>query len=75
MQTFDGKSEKLEQFEVLFQTSLKFHNQQPEEDKINFFYCPLRCYALQTVKKLSSSNRKNLREVSDGFLSEIRETQ
>ena len=33
MPTFDGKSEKFELFEDLFQTSLKAHNQLTEEDK------------------------------------------
>ena len=33
MPTFDGKSEKIEQFEDLFQTSLKINNQLTEEDK------------------------------------------
>ena len=35
MPTFDGKTEKFELFEDLFQTSLKFHNQLMEEDKKN----------------------------------------
>ena len=35
MPTFDGKSEKFELFEDLFQTSLKIHNQLTEQDKIN----------------------------------------
>ena len=34
MPTFDGKSEKFELFEYLFQTSLKIHNQFSEEEKI-----------------------------------------
>ena len=33
MPTFDGKSEKFELFEDLFQTSLKIHNQLTEENK------------------------------------------
>ena len=33
MPTFDGKSEKFELFDDLFQTSLKIHNQLTEEDK------------------------------------------
>ena len=33
MPTFDGKSEKFEMSEDLFQTSLKIHNQLTEEDK------------------------------------------
>ena len=35
MPTFDGKPEKFELFEDLFQTSLKIHNQLTEEDKKN----------------------------------------
>ena len=38
----DGKSEKFELFEDLFQTSLEFHNQSTEDDKINNFHCLLR---------------------------------
>ena len=33
MPTFDGKSEKFELFEDLFQTSLKIHNQLTQEDR------------------------------------------
>ena len=33
MPTFDGKSEKFDFFENLFQTCLKIHNQLTEEDK------------------------------------------
>ena len=35
MPTFDGKSEKFELFEDLFQTNPKIHNQLTEEDRIN----------------------------------------
>ena len=35
MPTFDGKSDKFELFEDLFQTSLRIHNQLTEEDRIN----------------------------------------
>ena len=38
MPTFDGKSQKFELFEDLFQTSLKIHNQLTEEDNINYFH-------------------------------------
>ena len=51
MPTFDGKSEKFELFEDLFQTSLKIHNQLTEEDKINYFHSLMRGDALQTFKK------------------------
>ena len=36
MPTFDGKTEKFELFEDLFQTSLKIHNQLTEDDRINY---------------------------------------
>ena len=38
MPIFDGKFDKVELFEDLFQTSLKIHNQLTEEDKINYFH-------------------------------------
>ena len=38
MPTFDGKSEKFELFEDLFQTSLKIQNQLTEEERINYFH-------------------------------------
>ena len=42
MPTFDGKSEKFELFEDLFQTSLKIHNELTENDRINYFHCLMR---------------------------------
>ena len=63
MPTFDGKSEQFELFEDLFQTSLKFHNQLTEEDKINYFHSLMRGDALQTFKNISSPNRENLTEI------------
>ena len=63
MPTFDGKSEKFELFEDLFQTSLKIHNQLTEEDKINYFHSLMRGDALQTFKNISSPNRENLTEI------------
>ena len=65
--TFDGKSEKFELFEDLFQTSLKIHNQLIEEDKINYFHSLMRGDALQTFKNISSPNRKNLTEILTVF--------
>ena len=62
MPTFDGKSEKFELFEDLFQTSLKIRNQLTEEDKINYFHSLMRGDALQTFKNISSRNRENLAE-------------
>ena len=62
MPTVDGKSEKFELFEKLFQTSLKIHNQLTEEDKINYFHSLMRGDALQTFRNISSRNRANLAE-------------
>ena len=67
MHTFDGKSEKFELFEDLFQTSLKIHNQLTEEDKINYFHSLVRSDALQTFKNITSPNKENLREILTVF--------
>ena len=67
MPTFDGKSEKFELFEDLFQTSLKIHNQLTDEDKINYFHSLMRGDALQTFKNISSPNRENLTEILTVF--------
>ena len=64
MPTFDGKSEKFELFEDLFQTSLKNLNQLTEEDKINYFHSLMRGDALQTFQiNITSPNRENLGEI------------
>ena len=63
MPTFDGKSEKFELFEDLFQTSLKIHNQLTEEDEVNYFHSLMRGDALQNFKNITSPNRKNLGEI------------
>ena len=63
MPTFDGKSEKFDLFEDLFQTSLKIHNQQTEEDKINYFHSLMRSDALQSFKNITSPNREKLGEL------------
>ena len=67
MPTFDGKSEKFELFEDLFQTSLKIHNQLTEEDKVNSFHSLMRGDALQTFKSITSPNRENLAEILTVF--------
>ena len=67
MPTFDGKSEKFELFEDLFQTSSKIHNQLTEEDKLHFFHSLMRGDALQTFKNISSPNRENLTEILTVF--------
>ena len=67
MPTFDGKSEKFELFEDLFQTSLKVHNQLTEEDKIHYFQSLMRGDALQTFKNITSPNRENLADILTVF--------
>ena len=68
MPTFDGKSEKFELFEDLFQTSLKIHNHLTEQDRIYYFHSLMRGDALQTFKNISSPNRENLTEILTVFL-------
>ena len=68
MPTFDGKSEKCELFEDLFQTSLKIHNQLTQEDKINYLPSLMRGDALQTFKNITTPNRENLGEILTVFL-------
>ena len=63
MPTFDGKSEKFELFEDLFQTSLKIHNHLTEEDRINYFHSLMRGDALQTFKNINGPTRENLGEI------------
>ena len=67
MPTLDGKSEKFELFENLFQTSLKIHNQLTDEDKINYFHSLMRCDALQTFKNITTPNREYLAEILTVF--------
>ena len=67
MPTFDGKSEKFELFEDIFQTSLKINNQLTEEDKINYFHSLMIGGALQTFKNIDSPNRENLPEILTVF--------
>ena len=60
MTTFDGKSEKFELFESLFQLSLKIHNELTQEDKINYFHSLMRGDAPQTFKNFTGPNRENM---------------
>ena len=62
MPTFDGKSEKFELFEDLFQTNLKNHIQLTEEDRINYFHSLMRGDALQTFENINGPTRENLGE-------------
>ena len=67
MPTFDGKSEKFELFEDLFQTRSQIHNQLTQEDKINYFHSPIRGDTLQTFKNITSPNREKLGEILTVF--------
>ena len=62
MPTFDGKSEKFELFEDLFQTSLKIHNQLTEDDRINYFHSLMKGDALQTFKNNNGPTQEILVE-------------
>ena len=61
--TFDGKPEKFELFEDLFQTGLKIQNQLTEEDRINYFHSLMRGDALETLKNIKGPTRGNLGEI------------
>ena len=63
MLTFNGKSEKFELFEDLFQTSLKILYQMTEEDRINYFHSLMRGDALQTFKNNNGPTREKLGEI------------
>ena len=63
MPTPDGKTEKVEVFENLFQTSFKIHNQLTEDDRINYFHSLMRGDALQTFENINGPTRKNLEEI------------
>ena len=67
MPTFDGKSQKFELFEDLFQTRLKIHNQLTQEDKINYFHSLMLGDALQTSKNITTRNREILGEILTVF--------
>ena len=67
MPTFDGKSEKFELFEDLFQTSLKIHNQLTEEERINYFHSLMRGDAMRTFKNINGPTRGSLGETLAEF--------
>ena len=67
MPTFDGKTEKFELFEDLFQTSLKIHNQLTKDDRINYFHSLMREDALETFKNINGPTRENLEEILSVF--------
>ena len=61
--TFDGKSEKFEQFKDLFHTMIKMQPEMTEQMKINHFHSLLRKNALQTFRNINSTNRQTLEDV------------
>ena len=61
--TFDGKSEKFELFEDLFQTMIKMQPEMIEQKKTNHFHSLLRKNALQTFRNINSTNRQTLEDV------------
>ena len=61
--TFDGKTEKFELFEDLFQTSPKIHNQLTEDHRINYLHSLMRGDALQTFENINGPTRENLDEI------------
>ena len=69
MPMFDGKSEKFELFEDLFQASLKIHNQLTEDDRINYFHSLMRGDVLQTFKNINGPTREILEEILAVFRS------
>ena len=67
MPTFDGKTNKFEHFEDLFQTSLKVYPNITEEEKIHYFHSLLRGEALQTFRNMTEATRKHLNDILAGF--------
>ena len=66
--TFDGKSEKFEQFEDLFHTMIKMQPDMSEQIKINHFHSLPRKNALQTFRNIGTANRQTLEDVLVIFL-------
>ena len=67
MPTFDGKTEKFELFEDLFQTSLKVHPQITQQEKIHYFHSLLRGDALQTFRNMTETTKTNINDIIAGF--------
>ena len=67
MPTFDGKTDKFEHFEDLFQTSLKVYPNITEEEKIHYFHSLLRGEALQTFRNMTEATREHLNDILAGF--------
>ena len=75
MPTFDGKSEKIELFGDLFQTSLQIHSQLTENDRINYFHSLMRGDALQNFKNNIGPTRENLGDIPANFRRKYVKTQ
>ena len=75
MPTFDGKTEKFELFEDLFQTSLKVHPQITEQEKIHCFHSLLRGDALQTFRNMTETTKTNLSDIIAAFRRRYVKTQ
>ena len=65
--TFDGKSEKFEQFADLFHTMIKMQPDMLESMKINPFHSLLRKNALQTFRNSNLANRQTLEGILAAF--------
>ena len=75
MPTFDGKTEKFELFEDLFQTSLKVHPQITEQEKIHYFHSLLQGDALQTFRNMTETTKTNLSDIIAAFRRRYVKTQ
>ena len=60
---FDGRTEKFESCENLFQTMIKMQHVMREQMKFNHFHSLLRKGALQTFRNINSTNRQTLEHV------------
>ena len=67
MPTFDGKTDKFEHFEDLFQTNFKVYPNMTEEEKIHYFHSLLRGEALQTFRNMTEASRGHLNDILAGF--------
>ena len=67
MPTFDGKTEKFEHFEDLFQTKLKVHPQMTEQEKIHYFHSLMRGDAMQTFRNMTEATKSYLNDIIAGF--------
>ena len=58
MPMFDGKTDKFEHFEDLFQTRLIVHPNKIEEEKLHYFYSLLKSDALRTFRSMTALRQK-----------------